>query len=74
MIGLYYDFRTGGRTYSVIAFDAADGVPTSYSPDFFAEHSEHVTLEGYAGGWDRPDAWREDREEAVRAAVREYCE
>lgn len=73
MTDLYYDFRTGGRTYNIIVFDAAAGVPTGYSPDFFAAHSEHVMLEGYAGGWDRPDAWREDAEELVRDVVREYC-
>lgn len=43
---MYHDFRTGGHTFSVIMFDAQDGVPTSYSPEFFAEHSEHVTLIG----------------------------
>ena len=44
---MYHDFRTGGYTFSVIMFDAQDGVPTSYSPEFFAEHSEHVTLTGH---------------------------
>lgn len=43
---MYHDFRTGGHTFSIIMF-CESGVPTSYSPEFFAEHSEHVTLTGH---------------------------
>jgi len=44
MFDLYFDFRTGGHTYSVIVFDSSAGT-VSYSPEYFAANSEHVTLE-----------------------------
>ena len=62
---MYHDFRTGGHTFSVIMAFLEDGVPTSYSPEFFAEHSEHVTLTGhyvepgaYPLMWDVNTGWK----------------
>ena len=57
---MYHDFRTGFHTFSVIMF-CEGGVPTSYSPEFFAEHSEHVKLTVEPGAyplmWDVNTGW-----------------
>lgn len=42
---MYYDQRTGGHTYTVIVFEDCEGF-VSYSPEYFAANSEHVTIVG----------------------------
>lgn len=41
---MYYDFRTGGRSYGHIMFPSAEYGEESFSPAYFAANSEHVTL------------------------------
>lgn len=44
MNDLYHDYRTGGRTCNYMVFAGESG-DASYSREYFAAHSEHVTLE-----------------------------
>ena len=43
---LFFDFRTGGRIAGVLVFPHDEHGECAYSPEYFAAHSEHVTIEG----------------------------
>lgn len=42
---LFFDIRTGGTSRNVMIFPS-DSYPfgCAYSPEYFAQHSEHITL------------------------------
>lgn len=42
---LYWDFRTGGYSRNVIIFPSDEYGEAGYSPEYFASHSEHITIE-----------------------------
>ena len=47
---LYHDYRTGRSVTDLLVFPCdAEPYECSYSPEYFAAHSEHVTLVG--GAW-----------------------
>jgi hypothetical protein len=43
------ELNTGGRTHNVIVFPSIEHGECSYGPEYFAAHSEHVTLESACG-------------------------